>query len=131
MLLLFTFQINRSVNLIHLKTLEDFSWVEVTRIHNSIGQYYCYRLSYISSSNPTFNVLDVGLDYSLSSETSFVPLLTCMTSLWRESKIIPNLLNEVSINPIRCSSSSLIWPAQANEKFSIPAKIYTCIMHAS
>lgn len=49
--------------------------------------------------------------YLLSNATSFIPLFTCMTSLWIESKIIPSLLNDVSIIPILCSSSSLIWPA--------------------
>ena len=50
----------------------------------------------------------------LSIKNSFIPLFTCMTSLWIESKIIPNLVNEVSIIPILCSRSSPIWPAQAN-----------------
>ena len=57
------------------------------------------------------------IDDSLSIETSFVPLFTCITSLWTESRIIANLLNEVSIIPIRCSSSSLTWPdPQIKEK---------------
>ena len=62
------------------------------------------------------------IDYSLSSETSFVPFFTCMTSLWTESNIIPNLLNEVSIIPIRCSNSSLIWPAQADKRIGFLLK---------
>lgn len=73
------------------------------------------------------NVLTVGLDYSLSSETSFIPLFSCMTLLWTESRIIPNVLNEVSINPIRCSSSSLIWPAQENKKLNICGNTYLCM----
>lgn len=56
--------------------------------------------------------------YLLSIATSFVPLLTCIISVWRDSSINPNLLSELSIVPNLCSNSSLTWPANEFQNVS-------------
>lgn len=80
--------------------------------HNiKAGKPYSRALPEQNSFYECFSVFfQTDSQYLLSSANSFVPLLACMMSLCIESKIIPDLLKEVSIIPILCSSSSLIWP---------------------
>lgn len=87
-----------------------------------VGTYFENRLNLTFShirADLVSGVLKISQSYnSLSRNTSLVPLLTCMMSLWIESTIIPNLLKDVSIIPNRCSSSSLIWATQWQMKKS-------------